>query len=97
MASPPEETPHHCRTDNYRAVAAAGWTAANPSKGVIRFFDGKIYRMGPTTEAEWRIKVLDADDPGCWFNVVFKLRPGYQFQRLDAWPPGLEATRIWRD
>jgi len=97
MSDDLDQTKHGCRADNFRALAAAGWTAAEPTYGIVQFWDGSTYRLGPTTEAEWRHKVLQGDDPGCWVNKVLKARADYTYQRLDTFPPRLTSIRVWRD
>jgi hypothetical protein len=93
----PNPTPGGCRTDNYRALAAAGWSSASPTWGVVRFWDNSIYAMTPTSEAEWRVKVLESDDPGCWLNQVLMQRHSYRYFRLPTFPSNLTAIRVWRD
>ena len=77
-----ETTRHGCRRDNFRALAGAEWRPDDPGAGYITFTDGSRYRVGPTTEAEFRVKVLDGEDPGCWFNKVLRARPDYFFTKL---------------
>ena len=91
-----EYTPGGCKRDNYRALRAAGLRADDPAAGFVQFADGSCYRMSPTTPAEWRVKVLESEDPGCWLNKVLMRRPNYTYTRLAALPP-LDSANIWRD
>jgi hypothetical protein len=95
MGEEPDTTPGGCHRDNYRAFTTAGFSWASPNTGVLRFADGKIYEVGPTFWAEWRVKIMQAEDPGCWFNHVLRRRPDYHARRLDTWPVHLDAEQAW--
>jgi hypothetical protein len=51
--------------------------------------------MRPTTPAEFRVKVLESDDPGCWANKVLMRRPNYVYERIPSLPE-LDVAKIWR-
>lgn len=95
MIAEPDTTPGGCRRDNFRAIRTAGFSQAAPGVGVLAFADGTIYEVGPTFWAEWRVKVMQSDDPGCWFNKVLRRRPDYHARRLETWPVALDAEQAW--
>ena len=91
----PEYTPGGCKRDNYRALIAAGLRDDDPTGCYVQFQDFYCYRMSPTTPAEFRVKVLENEDPGCWLNKVLMRRPTYTYTRLGGLPP-LNQGRVWK-
>jgi hypothetical protein len=95
MSTDRELTPGGCYRDNYRAIRTAGSTSALPSHGFLQFMDGSIYEVWPTSQTEWNRKVMQSEDPGCWFNKVLRCRPDYGALKLDSWPVFLDSEQTW--
>jgi len=85
----PNEPLDECRTDNGRCFSRGGWDRTT-HKATVQFTDTKIYRFGPMDEAEWIETFQIAVQPGCTWNFHWKDHPPTHWERLGAWPDGLE-------
>jgi hypothetical protein len=95
MPGPDVTTPGGCNRENYRALCRAAWLASTPTTGYVQFCDGSIYALTPTTPTEWRIKVIESEDPGCWLNKVLFQRAAYDYVRLASFPTSPTIVQVW--
>ena len=84
----------HCRHDNFRAFARLG----HPGQGTnfyAQFHDGYIYLMGPLDVEMFKKRMMQAEQPGCFYNCTLRKHPDYQATRLTTWPDDLPYLVSW--